>query len=320
MRVLAGYQPSGSFHLGNYFGSIRPILEFQKKSDAVFVMIADMHALTTVHDSDQLRKFLRDAVLDFLACGLDPQKTVLFRQSEVSMHAELAWILSTVAPMGLLERAVSYKDKVEKGIDATVGLFTYPVLQAADILLYDIDVVPVGKDQQQHLEIARDIAIKFNNRFGDVLRVPKAAIPEDVAVVPGTDGQKMSKSYGNTIPIFGDEKIIKKAIMGIVTDSKGPTEPKDPNTSVVYQIHKNFLDEATRWGVAKEYEQGLSYGDAKKKLFETYIDHFQKMREKRAELESNPALVEKIIADGDARARATAQKTMDAVKEAVGLR
>ena len=229
MRVLAGFQPSGKFHLGNYFGSIVPNLEWQEKSDESYFMIADLHALTSVKDPKELKESISDMVLDFLACGLDPERAVLFRQSDTPIHSELAWILSTVTPMGLMERAVSYKEKVEKGIAPSVALFTYPILQTADIVLYDIDKVPVGKDQQQHLEMARDIAIKFNNAYGGgTFVVPEGVIQQEVAVVPGIDGQKMSKSYGNTIPLFGDEKDIEKAIMGIVTDSKGVDEPKDP--------------------------------------------------------------------------------------------
>jgi tryptophanyl-tRNA synthetase len=261
-----------------------------------------------------------DVLLDYLACGFDPKQAIIFFQSAVPEHTELAWILSTLTPMGLLERAVSYKDKVEKGIAASVGLFTYPVLMAADILLYDTNLVPVGKDQKQHVEMARDIGMKFNNAFGDTLIIPEPQIREDTAVVPGVDAQKMSKSYGNTIPLFGDEKMIKKAIMGIVTDSKGPTDPKDPDTCTIYQIHALFLDGAGQKALAEEYRNGLAYGDAKKKLFEVYMDAFAEKRAKRAALEQDKAFVERIAEDGAEKAHVIARSTMERVRKAVGLR
>lgn len=320
MRILSGIQPSGQLHLGNYFGSIRPNLEMLGKADANVFFIADLHALTTVHDAKELSALRRDVLLDYLACGFDPSKAVMFYQSDVPEHAELAWILSTLAPMGLLERAVSYKDKVEKGIAASVGLFTYPVLMAADILLYGADVVPVGKDQKQHVEIARDLAIKFNNAFGDTLVVPEPRIREDVATVPGTDGQKMSKSYGNTIPLFADDAALKKAVMGIVTDSKAPSEPKDPETCVPYRIHKLFLDDAAAAELADEYRAGIGYGDAKKKLFEAILDHVGPMREKREELAAKKDYLEDVARDGAAKASAMARETMEKVRKAVGLR
>ncbi|MBI1813140.1 tryptophan--tRNA ligase [Candidatus Peregrinibacteria bacterium] len=319
MRVLSGMQPSGALHLGNYFGSMKPNLELSAKADESLFFIVDLHALTSVQDPSLLRQYRCDALVDYLAAGFDPQKTILCYQSDVPAHAELAWILSTVTPMGLLERAVSYKEKVEKGIAASAGLFTYPVLMAADILLYDANVVPVGKDQKQHLEMTRDIAIKFNNAYGDTLTVPEALIREDVAVVPGIDGQKMSKSYGNTIPIFGDESAIKKAIMGIKTDSKGATDSKDPGTCIVYQLHKLFLSVAEQKALAEEYRNGISYGDAKKKLFGTYMDVFGAMRRKRSEFENNPTFVEEVVRDGAKRASAYAGKTMERVRKAVGL-
>lgn len=320
MRVLSGIQPSGQLHLGNYFGSIRPNVDLQKESDQSFYFIVDLHALTTVQDPALLRQYRADAVLDLLASGFDPEKSILFYQSDVPEHTELMWVLSTLAPMGLLERAVSYKDKVEKGITASVGLFTYPVLMAADILLYDANLVPVGKDQKQHVEIARDLGVKFNNTYGETFVLPEPKIREDVAVVPGTDGQKMSKSYGNTIPLFGEEKAIKKAIMGIVTDSKGPTDPKDPDSCIVYNIHKLFLDASGQKTLAEEYRNGLSYGDAKKKLLETYMDYFASMRAKREQLAADPALIAAIMKDGAEKASAVAEKTMERVRKAIGLR
>lgn len=320
MRVLSGIQPSGQLHLGNYFGSIRPNLEMIGKAKQNVFFIADLHALTTVQNPKELKTMREDIILDYLACGFDPATAVMFYQSDVPQHAELMWVLSTVTPMGLLERAVSYKDKVQKGIAASAGLFTYPVLMAADILLYNADIVPVGKDQKQHVEIARDIAIKFNNTFGDTLTVPEPKIREDVAVVPGTDGQKMSKSYGNTIPLFADEKVIKKAVMGIVTDSKGATDPKDPDSCPVYQIHKLFLEAADQKALAAEYKEGLSYGDAKKKLFESLMDHLRPMREKREELAKDKAYVQKVSSEGAATAAAMASETLESVYKAVGLR
>jgi tryptophanyl-tRNA synthetase len=320
MRVLSGIQPSGQLHLGNYFGSIRPNLEQIGKAEQNVFFIADLHALTTVHDTKVLRTMREDIILDYLACGFDPEQAVIFYQSQVPQHTELMWVLSTLTPMGLLERAVSYKDKIEKGMDATAGLFTYPVLMAADILLYNATHVPVGKDQKQHLEIARDIAIKFNHAYGETLTVPEPVIREDVAVVPGTDGQKMSKSYGNTIPLFGPEKAIQKAIMGIVTDSTGPNEPKDPDSCIVYQIHKLFLDAKDQKALAGEYKAGISYGDAKKQLFEAYMDHFGAMRQKREELAAQPDYIRQVIEEGAQKASTIAARTLDSVYTAVGLR
>ncbi len=319
MRVLSGIQPSGTLHLGNYFGSMKPNLQHVGEADESFYFIADLHALTTVHDPKELKKLKLDTILDYLACGFDPEKAVIYNQSDVPEHTELAWILSTVSPMGLLERAVSYKEKVEKGIPATVGLFTYPVLMAADILLYQANVVPVGKDQKQHLEMTRDIAMKFNNTFGETFVLPEPQIREDVAVVPGTDGQKMSKSYGNVIPLFGDEKAIQKAIMGIKTDSRGANDPKDPDNCVIFQIHRLFLTGPEASKLAQEYRAGISYGDAKKRLFETYADVFTPMRAKREKLEKKPKDVAEILQKGAAKASKEARTTMEKVRKAVGL-
>lgn len=319
MRVFSGIQASGALHLGNYFGSIKPNLDVSKKADESILFIADLHSLTSVQDAALLRELRKDVLLDYLACGLDPEKTIMFYQSDVPDHTELMWILLTLTPMGLLERAVSYKEKVEKGIPASAGLFTYPVLQAADIILYQADTVPVGKDQKQHLEMARDITIKFNNAYGETFTVPEPMIREDVAVVPGTDGQKMSKSYGNSIPLFGDEKAIQKAIMGIVTDSTGANEPKNPDTCVVYQIHKLFLSESEQKTLADEYRSGISYGDAKKKLFAAYMDHFGSMRTKREEILSKKGYVEEVAKDGAKRAQKIASATMKTVRKAIGL-
>ncbi len=317
MKVLSAMQPSGTLHLGNYFGSMAPNRALQDESDESYFFIVDLHALTSVRDPEVLRNARHDAVRDYVAAGFDPDKSTMFFQSAVPAHTELTWILSTVSPMGLLERAVSYKEKIEKGIDATVGLFTYPVLMAADILLYDADIVPVGKDQKQHLEMTRDIAIKFNNAYGDTFTVPEPKIQEDVAVVPGTDGQKMSKSYGNTIPLFGDEKDIKKAIMGITTDSKDKNDPKDPDSCPIFQIHSLFLSDAETSALADEYKGGLPYGDAKTKLFEMYMDYFKDMRAKHSALKDSD--LDEIMRNGAKKASTVAEAKMEQVRRAVGL-
>ena len=318
MRTLSAMQPSGQLHLGNYFGSMKPNLELADSSDESLFFIVDLHALTTVHAADTLRQYRQDCIRDYLAAGFDPQQSIVFFQSYVPAHTELAWILSTLTPMGLLERAVSYKDKIEKGLPASVGLFTYPVLMAADILLYQADTVPVGKDQKQHVEMTRDIAVKFNNTFGDVFTLPEPQIREEVAVVPGIDGQKMSKSYGNVIPLFGDESAIKKAIMSIETDSKDKDDPKDPDTCTIFQIHSLFLSDAESAALADEYRNGLPYGDAKKKLFETYMDYFRAMREKRDSFSDGD--IEGVIEEGGRKANAIAEQTLQTVRTATGLR
>lgn len=320
MRILSGIQPSGSPHIGNYFGYIKPCISLQDEGD-VTLMIADLHALTTVRDPALLRQYRTAVALDLLACGLDPEKSTLFFQSDVPAHTELAWLLSCVTPMGMLERAVSYKDKVQRGIDASMGLFTYPVLQAADILLYQADTVPVGKDQKQHVEMARDIAQKFHHVYGDgVFVIPEPRIQPEVAVVLGIDGQKMSKSYGNTIPLFGDDAVIKKAIMGIVTDSKGVEEPKDPDDSIIFKLHSLFLTEDEAQSLATDYRSGgLGYGEAKKKLYEVTTTYFADMRRKRAEFEKKPEQVRAILTEGAAKAAKMANTTLMRAKEAVGI-
>lgn len=317
MRVLSGMQPSGQLHLGNYFGSMKPNLDLMDNSEESYYFIADLHAMTTLKDRDALKTAREDIVKDYLAAGFDPKKAIIYYQSDIPEHTELMWVLSTLTPMGLLERSVSYKDKVQKGIAASVGLFTYPVLMAADILLYDADKVPVGKDQKQHVEIARDIAAKFNNTFGETLVIPEPVIREEVAVVPGVDGKKMSKSYNNTIPLFGDEKAIQKAIMGITTDSKGVDDPKDPDSCVIYQIHKLLLSEKDSTALADEYRNGIGYGDAKKKLFEAYMDYFASMRKNREGLKDD--YVQSVLKEGAYKAQKTASATMEKVRKAVGL-
>jgi tryptophanyl-tRNA synthetase len=320
MRTLTGIQPSGTLHLGNYLGAMRPAIEAQARGEC-FYFIADYHSMTSLTDAAQRRKNTLDVALDWLACGLDPQKSVFWRQSDVPEVTELMWLLGALTPMGLLERAHSYKDKIAKGIAPNFGLFAYPVLMAADILLYDTNVVPVGKDQQQHLEMTRDIAIKFNQTYGEVFVVPEADIREDIAVVPGLDGQKMSKSYGNTIDLFGDEKATRKKIMAIVMDSRTPAEPKpDAEKNLAIQLLKLVAPA----GVAREFEDrlragGLGYGDLKKALFEHYWNHFAAARARRAELAANLDYVESTLRDGAARARAVAAGVLKRARRAGGL-
>ncbi len=320
MRILSGIQPSGALHLGNYFGMMRPAIDLQNQGDAYY-FIADYHSMTSLFDAGARRKNCLDVALDFLACGLDPKRSVFFRQSDVPEHCELAWILSTITPMGLLERCHSYKDKSSRGIPINHGLFAYPVLMAADILIYDSNVVPVGRDQKQHVEVTRDIAIKFNEGYGETLVVPEPRIVEEVAVVPGTDGQKMSKSYGNTIEIFGEEKALRKKVMSIVMDSRTPDEPKpdaDQNNAV------RLLRLVAPPEVAKEVEDrlrvgGFGYGDLKKALFENYWNYFAEARARRKELEANPDFVLGVLRDGAERARAVASKVLKRTRKASGL-
>jgi tryptophanyl-tRNA synthetase len=320
MRILTGIQPSGTLHIGNYFGAIKPAVELQERGEA-FYFIADYHSMTSLTDAAQRRKNTLDVALDFLACGLDPKRSVFWRQSDLPEVCELTWILGTLTPMGLLERAHSYKDKTAKGISPNFGLFAYPVLMAADILLYNANLVPVGKDQKQHLEMTRDIGIKFNQTYGETFVIPEAEIREEVAVVPGLDGQKMSKSYGNTIDIFGDEKATRKKIMGIVMDSRSPAEPKpDADKNVAIQLLKLVAPA----DVAKDFEErlragGLGYGDLKKALFEHYWNYFAAARQRRTELASNLDYVNQVLAEGAQRARAQASVTLKAARKACGL-
>ena len=320
MRILSGIQPSGSLHLGNYFGMMRPAIELQEKGEA-FYFIADYHSMTSLFDADQRRKNTMDVALDFLACGLDPKKSVFFRQSDVPEVTELAWLLSTLTPMSLLEKGHSFKDKSAKGIPVNHGLFAYPVLMAADILLYDSNVVPVGKDQKQHVEMTRDIAIKFNEQYGQTLVIPEPEIKNETALVPGIDGQKMSKSYGNTIEIFGEEKATRKKIMGITMDSRTPAEPKpDADKNLAVQLLKLVAPA----GVGAEIEErlragGFGYGDLKKALFEHYWNHFAAARQRRAEFAANPDYVNGVLADGAAKARAIARPILQRARQACGL-
>ena len=320
MRVLSGIQPSGKLHIGNYFGMMKPALALQKDHE-VFLFIADYHALTSLRDPDLMREYTRDVALDFLACGLDPERTVFYRQSDVPEVHELAWLLSVVCPMGLLERAHSYKDKTARGLDANHALFAYPVLMAADILCVNADIVPVGKDQKQHLEIARDLAGKFNRQVGaEVFKLPDPMIREAVAVVPGVDGQKMSKSYGNTIDIFGPPKQVRKTIMKVITDSTPLEEPKNPETCNVFALYALFASEAETEELAAKYRAGgMGYGDAKKALAEKFEEHFAPFRERRAELEAHPDEVDRILRRGAERARETIRPILKNARRAVGL-
>jgi tryptophanyl-tRNA synthetase len=320
MRILSGIQPSGALHLGNYFGMMRPAIELQDKGEALY-FIADYHSMTSLFDAKERRKNTLDVALDFLACGLDPQKSVFFKQSDVPEVTELSWLLTTLTPVAMLENAHSYKDKIAKGIAPNHGILAYPVLMASDILIYDSNLVPVGKDQKQHVEITRDIAIKFNSTYGETFVVPKEQIREDTAVVPGTDGDKMSKSYGNTIEIFGDEKAIRKKIMGITMDSRTPQEPKpDADKNLAIQLLKLVAPPE----VGKDFENrlragGLGYGDLKKALFENYWNYFADARKRRAELAANLDHVNKVLADGAAKARSIAQKVLKRARQNSGL-
>lgn len=320
MRILTGIQPSGIPHLGNYFGAMRQVCDLQDRGES-FLFIADYHSLTTNPKAQDLRDRVANLALDFIACGVDLDKTFFFRQSAVPEVCELAWILNTVTPVGLLERAHSYKDKIAKGFAPNNGLFSYPVLMAADILLYSANLVPVGKDQKQHLEITRDIAIKFNNEYGDILTIPEGYIPDQVAIVPGIDGQKMSKSYNNYIPIFGKEKEIKKLVMSIVTDCKGLEEPKDPENCNVVALFKLFASPAEVEEMKAKYRAGnYGYGHAKKELFDKMWAYFEPMRKKREELAANLDYVDEVLRKNGERAREEAEKLLGKIREAVGLR
>jgi tryptophanyl-tRNA synthetase len=323
-RIFSGMQPtSDSLHLGNYLGALTHWVALQETHDALYCVV-DLHALTVAPDPAVLRHRTRSTAAQYLAAGVDPVRSILFVQSHVAEHAELAWLLSCQTGFGEAGRMTQFKDKSAKqGSEGTsVGLFTYPVLMAADILLFDTNVVPVGKDQKQHLEMTRDIAIKFNLAYGETFVVPEERISESVATIPGLDGQKMSKSYGNTIEIFGDEKALRKKIMGIVMDSRTPAEPKpDADKNLAIQLLKLFAPKE----VAADFEHrlragGLGYGDLKKALFEHYWNFFAPYRAKRAELAANPDYVDQVLRDGAVRARVVAGKTMARARKACGLR
>ena len=319
-RILSGIQPSGQLHIGNYFGMMKTMISNMETSD-LYVFIVDLHALTSVHDREKLSRGTLEAAADFLALGLDPERCTFWVQSDVPEVCELMWVLSTVTPMGLLERCHSYKDKVAKGIAASHGLFAYPVLMAADILLYQSDVVPVGKDQKQHLEVARDIAIKFNNTFGETFVVPEPAIGEMTAIVPGLDGQKMSKSYGNTIPIFLDDRALRKRVMAIQTDATPVEDAKDPEKCNLYALLSLFAPKEKLAEVHDLYVNGgAAYGYIKQDLFELILEYFAQAREKKKELLANPDYLREILQKGAEKARTKAARTLDLVRDRVGLR
>jgi tryptophanyl-tRNA synthetase len=334
MRILSGVQPSGKLHLGNYFGAIRQFIDLQDKGEALY-FIANLHALTTVREPARMRELTRDVALDFLALGLDPKKATLFRQSDLPEVTELMWHLAVVTPLGLLERAHSYKDKVAKGLSPDAGLFTYPLLMAADILIYGSDVVPVGKDQVQHLEMTRDMATKFNLAFvpgydpkdpdGEkggakpILKLPKALVQEETAVVPGLDGQKMSKSYDNTIELFADDKATRKKIMAIKTDSTPVEAPKDPNATALRPLRAERARKDERAEIDPTFrEGGLGYGHYKQRLAELFFEHFGAARERRRELEKDMESVDRVLREGAERAHELARPVMDAVRRATG--
>lgn len=319
MRILSGIQPTGLPHLGNYFGMMKPAIELQEKGEALY-FIADLHALTTVRDPEALRRNSHEIALDFLACGLDPAKACLFRQSDITCVPELSWILATVTPMGLLERAHSYKDKLAKGMHASLGLFSYPVLMAADILAYDSDVVPVGKDQKQHLEITRDIAIKINELYGPVFKLPEPIIRDESAAIPGTDGAKMSKSYGNTVELFLEEAPLKKKIMGIQTDSTPVEAPKPVEGSSILGIYRHVASSSDYAAMEADFlVGGKGYGDFKKRLFAAVWEHFAPMRERRKEFAADPAEVDRILREGAQKAAAITIPVMERLRRAIGL-
>ncbi len=321
MRVLSGIQPTGRFHWGNYFGAIRQYIELQDQPANAFYFIANLHALTTIRDPRQLAQLTLDAALDLLALGLDPQRATLFVQSDVPEVCQLCWLLMTGAPMGLLERCHAYKDKMDKGLSADAGLFTYPVLMAADILIYDSDTVPVGADQVQHIEVCRDLAASFNFQFGETFVMPKAKILDASARVPGTDGEKMSKSYGNTIEVFEDPKEARKKIMRIKTDSRPMDQPKDPAGDHLFQLYALFATAAQREEMAAKYRRGgFGYGEVKKALADLAESYFAEARRRRSELEAQPERVRQILAEGAARARKKAAEVLQRARKACGVK
>jgi len=321
MRILTGLQPSGKLHVGNYFGAMEPAVRLQNEGEA-FYFIADYHAMTSSQDANALRANVRELAIDFLACGLDPEKAVFFRQSAVPEVNELAWLLSTVCPMSLLEKCHSYKDKIANGISPNHALFAYPALMAADILLYDSNKVPVGKDQKQHLEVTRDLAVKLNETYGEnTVLLPEPIIREDTAVIIGLDGRKMSKSYNNTLPIFGEEKPLKKLVMRIVTDSTPVEDPKPVEGSTILALYKLFATPEDYATMVSQHEQGgTGYGDLKKRVAEAYWDFFAPMRERREAILAEPGYVDEVLTKGAERAREEAAKVLDRVRKAVGLR
>jgi tryptophanyl-tRNA synthetase len=321
MRVLSGIQPTGRFHWGNYFGAIRQYIDLQGQPDNAFYFIANLHALTTVRDRERLMQNTLDAAIDLLALGLDPSRATLFVQSDVPEVSELNWLLMTGTPMGLLERCHAFKDKKAKGLTADAGLFAYPVLMAADILMYDSNVVPVGEDQVQHIEVARDLAASFNHEFGETFVLPKASLLDTSARVPGTDGEKMSKSYGNTLEVFEEPKSLRKQIMRIVTDSRPMEQPKEPDNDHLFLLYSLFADDAQREAMAAKYRQGgFGYGEVKKALADLAVDYFAAARERRQELVAHPDKVRAILAEGAARARKKAAEVLLRAQKACGIK
>lgn len=318
MRVLSGIQPSGSLHIGNYFGMMKRMIEYQTHHE-LFCFIVNFHALTSTFDAERLRKQTYDAICDFLALGLDPDKSVFWVQSDVPEVTEATWYLSNITGMGLLERCHSYKDKLAKGLPASHGLFSYPVLMAADILLYGADRVPVGKDQKQHVEVARDIAIRFNNTYGEVFPIPEEDIDTNLATIPGLDGQKMSKSYGNTIEIFTDEAVLKQKIMSIKTDSTPVNEPKPIEGNILFDLYALFLDEAGREALRDRFlTPGLKYGELKKELFSVIWEYFEPYRAKRQQIAADHEYIRQVMQSGAEKARAVATQYLDKMRHLVG--
>ena len=319
MRVLSGIQPSGALHLGNYFGMMSRMVQYQSKNE-LFCFIANYHALTTIPVSETLSQNTFNAACDFLALGMDPEKSTFWIQSDVPQVTELMWVLSSLTGVGLMDRATSYKDKISQGLKPNMGLYSYPVLMAADILLFDTQLVPVGKDQKQHLEIARDIAIRFNNTYGETFAVPEPDIEKETQLIPGTDGKKMSKSYNNTIPIFDSEKTIRKKIMRIITDKASIDEPKEKE-SPLFQLYSLFLDDKGQLELSNRYDgKGVRYGDIKQELFQKVMDYFQPYREKRNKLVNNPKEVYEILKYGAKKAGLIANEVLARVKSSSGLR
>jgi tryptophanyl-tRNA synthetase len=320
MRVLSGIQPTGRFHWGNYFGAIQQYIDLQNEEESYY-FLANLHALTTIRDADQMRELTLEAALDLLALGLDPEQAILFVQSDIPQVSELTWLLMTGTPFGLLERCHAYKEKKEKGISADAGLFTYPVLMAADILAYDSDVVPVGSDQVQHIEVCRDLAGSFNHQFGDVFVLPKAKVLDAAHKVPGTDGEKMSKSYDNTIELFEPVKSMRKKVMRIPTDSRPMEDPKEPDDDLLYQLYSLFVDQAARDDMASTYRQGgFGYGDIKKALADAAEAYFAPARERREALAADPDRVHQILGDGAQLARKKAGDVLERAQQACGLK
>ncbi|MDE2031021.1 MAG: tryptophan--tRNA ligase [Patescibacteria group bacterium] len=318
-RLLSGVKPTGAPHIGNYFGAMRQFVDLQDEYES-FVMIADYHALNFIHNKQEMEKNILDVTLDYLGIGIDPEKVIIFKQSDISAHTELAWIFDTITTMPYLMRAHAYKDAEAKNAEINVGTFNYPMLMAADILLYDPEIVPVGSDQKQHVEYARDTAQKFNKIYGDTFILPKELIMKDVATIPGTDGQKMSKSYKNTIPLFGTDEEIKKAVMGIVTDSKTPEEPKNPDECNIFALHKLFLQGEQLQNLRDKYSKGgMSYKESKEMLFEEILALVKPMRERREMYRNNIDTVKEILNKGKEKAKSIADTKMNIIRSNIGV-